>query len=97
MINGVPFDTKASEVDKIIDSLLDSYKNECDAWKSDTHKYLAKKLALNNSINTGKILNTQEMNQLVDELFACETPFVSIHNKPTVIILEMNELLKQFK
>ena len=97
MVNGVPFETKASEVDKIIDSLLDSYKNECDAWKSDTHKYLAKKLALKNSIKTGKILNLQEMNQLVDQLFACDTPFISIHNKPTVIILEMNELLKQFK
>ena len=97
MINGVPFETKAGEVDKIIDSLLDSYKNECDAWKSDTHKYMAKSLALSNSIKTGKALNTEEMNQLVDELFACETPFVSIHNKPTAIILEMNELLKRFQ
>ena len=97
MINGVPFETKAGEVDKIIDSLLDSYKNECDAWKSDTHKYMAKSLALSNSIKTGKALNAEEMNQLVDELFACETPFVSIHNKPTAIILEMNELLKRFQ
>ena len=97
MINGVPFETKAGEVDKIIDSLLDSYKNECDAWKSDTHKHMAKSLALSNSIKTGKTLNTEEMNQLVDELFACETPFVSIHNKPTAIIIEMNELLKRFQ
>jgi len=97
MINGVPFETKAGEVDKIIDSLLDSYKNECDAWKSDTHKYMAKSLALSNSIKTGKALNTEEMNQLVDELFACESPFISIHNKPTAIILEMNELLKRFQ
>ena len=97
MINGVPFETKAGEVDKIIDSLLNSYKNECDAWKSDTHKYMAKCLALSNSIKTGKALNAEEMNQLVDALFACETPFVSIHNKPTAIILEMNEILKRFQ
>ena len=97
MINGVPFETTAGEVDTIIDTMLDSYKNESDAWKQDSHKYMAKNLALSNSIKTGQALNTLEMNQLVDELFACEMPFVSIHNKPTAIILEMTELLKRFQ
>ena len=97
MIKGVPFETTAGEVDKIIDAMLDSYKNESDAWKLDSHKYMAKNLALSNSIKTGQVLNTVEMNQLVDELFACEMPFVSVHNKPTAIILEMSELLKRFQ
>ena len=97
MINGVPFETTAGEVDTIIDTMLDSYKNESDAWKQDSHKYMAKNLALSNSIKTGQALNKLEMNQLVDELFACEMPFVSIHNKPTAIILEMSELLKRFQ
>lgn len=97
MINGVPFETKAGKVDQIIDSLLDSYKNECDEWKSDSHKYMARNLAKGNSIKTGTSLTTEEMNQLIDELFACETPFVSIQNKPTAIILEMNELIKRFQ
>ena len=97
MINGVPFETKAGEVDKIIDSMLDSYKNENDAWKEDSHKYMAKNLAVSNSIKTGQSLNTTEMNQLIDELFACEMPFASVHNKPTAIILEMSELLKRFQ
>jgi DNA mismatch repair protein MutL len=97
MINGVPFETIASEVDKIIDTVLDSYKNESDAWKLDSHKYMARNLAISNSIKSGKALNTTEMNQLVDELFACEMPFVSVHNKPTAIILEMSELLKRFQ
>lgn len=97
MINGVPFETSAGEVDKIIDSMLDSYKNENDAWKEDSHKYMAKNLAISNSIKTGQSLNTKEMNQLIDELFACEMPFVSVHNKPTAIIIEMSELLKRFQ
>jgi DNA mismatch repair protein MutL len=77
--------------------MLYSYTNESDEWKEDNHKYLAKNLAVSNSIKTGQELNTPAMNQLIDELFACEMPFVSVHNKPTAIILEMTELLKRFQ
>ncbi len=97
MINGVPFETAASGVDKIIESILHGYTNESDAWKEDSHKFLAKNLAISNAIKTGQSLNSQEMKQLIDELFACDLPFVSVHNKPTAIILEMSELLKRFQ
>ncbi|MCS5663420.1 MAG: DNA mismatch repair endonuclease MutL [Flavobacteriales bacterium] len=97
MINGVPFETKAGEVDKIIDSMLDSYKNESDVWKADSQKYMAGSLAQSNAVKTGKTMVIEEINQLIDELFACELPFISIHNKPTAIILEINELIKRFQ
>ena len=42
MILGVPFETKANEIDKIIDNILDAYKNQNDAWKSDHQKFIAK-------------------------------------------------------
>ena len=97
MVNATPFETTAGNVAKIIENMLYSYTNESDEWKEDNHKYLAKNLAVSNSIKTGQELNTPAMNQLIDELFACEMPFVSVHNKPTAIILEMTELLKRFQ
>ena len=97
MINGVPFETKAGDVDKIIDTILAAYKNESDAWRSDSQKYMAKSLAFSNAVKNGNAMVIEEINQLIDELFACELPFVSIQNKPTAIILEMNELIKRFQ
>jgi DNA mismatch repair protein MutL len=97
MVNATPFETTAANVAKVIENMLYSYTNESDEWKEDNHKYLAKNLAVSNSIKTGQELNTPAMNQLIDELFACEMPFVSLHNKPTAIILEMTELLKRFQ
>lgn len=97
MINGVPFETKASEVDKIIESMLDSYKNQSDAWQRDSQKIIAANLASSNSIKAGKPMQTEEMNRLIDELFACEQAFITINNKPTAIIIEMSELLKRFQ
>ena len=97
MILGVPFETKANEIDKIIDNILDAYKNQNDTWKSDHQKFIAKSLALSNAIKNGKTLASEEMNELIDSLFACELPFISIYNKPTAIVLEINELIKRFK
>jgi len=97
MVNGVPIETKANQVQNIIESILDSYKNESDVWKLDRQNYMAKKLAQSNAIKSGKTLILEELNQLVDELFACESPFTSIHNKPTSIVIEINELLKRFQ
>ena len=96
MILGVPFQTKVNEIDKIIDNILDDYKNQNDAWKSD-HQKIAKNLALSNAIKNGKTMSSEEMNELIDLLFACELPFISIYNKPTAIVLEINELIKRFK
>ena len=97
MILGVPFETKANEIDKIIDNILDAYKNQNDTWKSDHQKFIAKSLALSNAIKNGKTMTSEEMNELIDSLFACELPFISIYNKPTAIVLEINELIKRFK
>ena len=97
MILGVPFETKANEIDEIIDNILDAYKNQNDTWKSDHQKFIAKSLALSNAIKNGKTMASEEMNELIDSLFACELPFISIYNKPTAIVLEINELIKRFK
>ncbi len=97
MIHGVPFETKPHEINEIIDNILDSYKNENDTWKSDHQKFIAKSLAISNGIKNGKSMASEEMNQLIDSLFACEVPFISIYNKPTAIVLEINELIKRFK
>ena len=97
MILGVPFETKANEIDKIIDNILDAYKNQNDDWKSDHQKFIAKSLALSNAIKNGKSMASEEMNELIDSLFACELPFISIYNKPTAIVLEINELIKRFR
>ena len=97
MILGVPFETKANEIDKIIDNILDAYKNQNDTWKSDHQKFIAKSLAFSNAIKNEKTMASEEMNELIDSLFACELPFISIYNKPTAIVLEINELIKRFK
>lgn len=97
MINGVPIQTEASKVQSIIESILDAYKNESESWKEQGQKYLARQLAQSNAIQKGKTMSIEELNQLIDELFACEMPFVSIYNKPTAIIIEINELIKRFQ
>ena len=92
-----PLKQKANEIDKIIDNILDAYKNQNDAWKSDHQKFIAKSLASSNAIKNGKTMASEEMNELIDSFFTCELPFISIYNRPTAIVLAINELIKRFK
>jgi len=49
------------------------------------------------SIKAGKKLEDEEMNQLVDELFACEMPYHLANGKPIILSYTLEELDKQFK
>ena len=96
-INGLPFNTNEKNVTEIIDGIIETYKNQSDGWKEDGKKNIAKKLAQTNAIKIGKIMPEKEMIQLVDDLFLCKMPYVSIYNKPTTLFLNLNELIKRFE
>ena len=45
----------------------------------------------------GKTLSTEEMNDLVDKLFACKMPYYSPNGKPVIIKLSLEDLEKKFQ
>ena len=57
---------------------------------------LAKSLARQSAIKAGTTLNPEEINQLIDELFACELPQVGISGKASFIKLSLSDLRKLF-
>ena len=48
------------------------------------------------SIKTGDILSKEEMNLLVDKLFACDNPYYSPKGKAVFMKIEKTELDKKF-
>ena len=53
-------------------------------------------LARSSSIKNGRKLSSEEMNTLVDQLFACETPYLSPNGKPIIIKINEEELDQRF-
>jgi DNA mismatch repair protein MutL len=98
IIEGVPADIgkNISELE-ILEHLLEGFKNNQSALKLNKRDSLARALARNTSIKSGQILSSEEMNLLIDELFACEMPNTSLSGKPVISTFTLEELLQRFE
>lgn len=63
----------------------------------DRFKGLLKTVACKAAIKAGDSLDQREMNALLDQLFACKTPFFCPHGRPTVIRMTLEELDRKFE
>ena len=96
VVQGYPAEIESGNEEKIILGLLENYKQQASITKFDKKEQLAKSLARQAAIKSGNILNTEEINQLIDELFACEFPQVGISGKASFIKLSLTDLSKLF-
>jgi DNA mismatch repair protein MutL len=98
IIEGVPADisTNISELE-ILERLLEGFKNNQSTLKLSKRDSLARALARNTSIKSGQLLSSEEMNLLIDELFACEMPNTSLSGKPVISTFTLEELLQRFE
>lgn len=96
VLNGIPADAPVGKEKEVFEGLLQSYK-ENEVLKLNTHENLARSLAKRSAIKTGVKLNKDEMNMIIDELFACKTPEYALDGKKTMVILKEDELSKFFK
>ncbi|MDP6908113.1 MAG: hypothetical protein QF371_01345, partial [Flavobacteriales bacterium] len=90
-----PYIDEASAKD-VIDELLEEFKQSGNLSTSKRQEKLAQAMARKASIEHGKVLHVKEMNQLIDELFACNQPYAAPNGKPTLITLSLDELEKRF-
>lgn len=96
IINGIPLYLDSNLVKDVLERLLEDEKDYKTGGASQTHETLASTLAKVSAIKTGTTLNPQEMRKLVDELFACQMPYVSLGGKPVVVNLNLEDIDKSF-
>ncbi len=97
VIHGVPADTVDHDSKEILEGLIENYKLNFQELRSDKRENLARSMARNTSIKSGKPMTQEEMNNLIDELFACKMPYSTPNGKPTVSTIAIDELDKRFK
>lgn len=95
-ISGVPSDVKLGNENKILQELIDQYKEYELKLSLEKRDNLAKSFACRSAIKSGDKLTPAEMTNLIDELFACRMPYVCPHGRPTVIRITTDELDKRF-
>ncbi|MCK4407125.1 MAG: DNA mismatch repair endonuclease MutL [Bacteroidales bacterium] len=97
VINGTPADLPEKNISNVLEKIFENYKNNLLNLNLDKKINLARSMASNMSIRSGKVLMKEEMKALVDELFACKVPDVSPGGKPIIQIISVEDLDKGFQ
>jgi DNA mismatch repair protein MutL len=97
VIAGYPADSNFESPKELLDVFLEMYKSTGTDIKANVRERIARSMSVAGSINYGKSLTQQHMQELVDGLFACESPGYSPSGKPVVVIVGIEEIEKRFK
>ncbi len=97
VVNAVPVEITESSVENLIEKLLEQFKLNQSELKLDKRESIARSLSFNMSIKRGKVLQREEMQNIIDELFACAIPSNLPNGKPIIVMYGMDELDKRFQ
>ena len=97
IINGTPGVLNASSPVEIIESLLEEYKNSPVSLQEKARETIAISLAQASAIPYGQTLKPNEISELIDNLFACQTPNFSPKGKMILSIMPLDDFEKLLK
>lgn len=97
VVEGIPADLVNASEHALLEHLLEGFKNNLALLKLDKRDNLARALARNAAIKAGTSLSLEEMNTLIDQLFACQMPNLALNGKPVISTFNMNELSERFE
>jgi DNA mismatch repair protein MutL len=89
---GIPTELQPGDEKKLIEGLLEQYKQEFDNTSSSKHQKLAKALAKKSAIKKGVRLEQEQMNALIEQLFACNNHNYSPDGRRIVSIMGASQI-----
>jgi DNA mismatch repair protein MutL len=95
-LNGVPSDIRSGDEESSLREIIEQYQENNSYSHTDKRDYLAATFSCKAAIKTGHYLNNQEIKHLLEELFACKTPYVCPHGRPIIIEFSLQEFDKRF-
>ncbi len=95
VLEAVPSGLKIGHPETVLNEIIDEFKaNRGNSL--DIRDNVAKSFACRMAIKKGDPLNLEEMNQLIDRLFATQSPYFCPHGRPVIVTLSLEELDKRF-
>jgi len=97
VIGGYPDDSHNENPRNLIEKFLEVYKSTSGDIKISVREKIARSLSSAGAVDYGEILSPLAMQDLVDNLFACESPAFSPSGKPVISIIGIDELERKMK
>lgn len=96
IINGTPGVLDVSSPEIIVEKLLEEYKNSPVDARAKAKEQVAISLAKASALDYGTELKQEEIDHLIDNLFACATPNYSPEGKKVLNIIPLEDIEKFF-
>jgi DNA mismatch repair protein MutL len=96
LINGIPANLSGVREKELFEGLIEQFKINQTELSLPLKENLARALAKRACIKIGQKLVREEMQSLIDGLFACLTPNYSPDGRPTFFIFELNKIENYF-
>jgi len=97
LVHTVPSGVAQSEIQSLIEAVLESSKTETEGFSQKGEQKLARTMARKLSIKPGRSLSQQEAMSLIRQLVNSSAPDLSPEGKPTMFLLSFEDLDKKFK
>ena len=97
MITGVPSDIESGAEKEVLVAMLSQYRELEQVTSLDRRKKVALSYASRSAIRKGRPLQEKEMELLMDQLFACEEPYLDPLQHPTLVYVSMSEIDRRFR
>ena len=96
IVRGVPADIATGDERSVLDEIVDQYRAFERVEGLGGRENLARSMARRGAVRAGIKLSAREMRSLIDQLFQCDSPYVSPDGRPTMIRMSGNELRERF-
>ncbi len=96
IINGTPGVLDVASPELIVERLLEEYKNSPVDAHAKAKEQIANSLAKASALDYGMDLKQEEVDHLIDNLFACSTPNFSPDGKKVLTIIPTEDIEKSF-
>lgn len=97
VVHGVPAEMKPSGAGDTIELMIEQYKSLQGLNDTEQAERISRAAAKASAINYGLQLSDVEMQELIDQLFACEIPNYTPSGSLIVRIMDLEELDSHFK
>ncbi len=96
VVQGIPAEMSPSlNVEAVINDFLETYVSNLE-FKLDIEENVARSLAKTTAVKKNKTLHTEEIQEIINELFACEMPYVNPGGKKTFVMLKLSDIQDLF-
>ena len=98
IVQAVPDPHPYFDAERCFREMIDELTHGSELVRSarNQHERIAKTFACKGAIKAGQTLSQEEMQELVDQLFATELPHHDVHGRPTIVRLSKSELERKF-